>query len=69
MQKISDTPFDQRSLIHLEACFPPCFVRQNQQKKKHLTGSGGRGEPSDNAIFRATFATPSLLITIFTINH
>ena len=31
--KISDTPFDQRSLIHLEAWFPPCFVRQNQQKK------------------------------------
>ena len=31
--KISDTPFDQRSLIHREAWFPPCFVRQNQQKK------------------------------------
>ena len=31
--KISDTPFDQRSLIHLEAWFPPCFERQNQQKK------------------------------------
>ena len=30
---ISDTPFDQRSLIHREAWFPPCFVRQNQQKK------------------------------------
>ena len=28
--KISDTPFDQRSLIHREAWFPPCFVRQNQ---------------------------------------
>ena len=27
--KISDTPFDQRSLIHREAWFPPCFVRQN----------------------------------------
>ena len=23
-------PFDQRSLIHREAWFPPCFVRQNQ---------------------------------------
>ena len=32
--KISNTPFDQRSLIHREAWFPPCFVRQNQQKKK-----------------------------------
>ena len=30
--KISDTPFDQRSLIHWEAWFPPCFVRQNQPK-------------------------------------
>ena len=32
--KISDTPFDQRSLVHREAWFPPCFVRQNKQKKK-----------------------------------
>ena len=32
--KISVKPFDQRSLIHREAWFPPCFVRQNQQKKK-----------------------------------
>ena len=31
---ISDIPFDQRSLIHREAWFPPCFVRQNQQKNK-----------------------------------
>ena len=31
--KITDTPFDQRSLIHREARFPPFFVRQNQQKK------------------------------------
>ena len=31
--KISDTPFDQRSLINREAWFPPCFVRQNQPKK------------------------------------
>ena len=30
--KISDTPFDQRSLIHREAWFSPCFVRQNQPK-------------------------------------
>ena len=28
--KISDTPFDQRFLIHREALLPPCFVRQNQ---------------------------------------
>ena len=26
--KISDMPFDQRSLIHWEAWFPPCFVGQ-----------------------------------------
>ena len=31
--KISNTPFDQRSLIHREAWFPPCFVRQKQQQK------------------------------------
>ena len=30
---ISDIPFDQRSLIHREAWFPPCFVRKNQQKR------------------------------------
>ena len=33
--KISSMPFDQRSLIHQEAWFPPCFVRQNQPKKKN----------------------------------
>ena len=32
--KISDMPFDQRSLIHREAWFPPCFLRQNQQQQK-----------------------------------
>ena len=31
-------PFDQRSLIHLEAWFPPCFVRQNQQQQKKTEG-------------------------------
>ena len=31
--KISDMLFKQRSLIHREAWFPPCFVRKNQQKK------------------------------------
>ena len=29
--KISDTLFDQRSLIHWEAWFPPCFARENQK--------------------------------------
>ena len=29
-------PFDQRSLIHQEAWFPPCFVRQNQPKTFYL---------------------------------
>ena len=33
LAKISDTLFNQRSLTHWEAWFPPCFVRQNQQKK------------------------------------
>ena len=37
--KISDTPFDHRSLIHREAWFPPCFVRKNQQKKLFLRGN------------------------------
>ena len=32
----SVTPFDQRSLIHREAWFPPCFVRQNPQQQKKL---------------------------------
>ena len=32
--KISDTPFDQRFLIHREEWFHPCFVRQNHPKKK-----------------------------------
>ena len=32
--KISDTPFDQRSLIHREVWFLPYFVRQNQPKNK-----------------------------------
>ena len=36
---ISDIPFDQRSLIHREARFPPCFVRQNQPKKNIIFGA------------------------------
>ena len=35
--KISDMPFDQRSLIHREALFPPCFVRHNQPENKVKT--------------------------------
>ena len=27
-RSLSDTPFGQRSLIHREAWFPPCFVGQ-----------------------------------------
>ena len=34
--KISNKPFDQRSLIHREAWFSTCFVRQNQKKKKTI---------------------------------
>ena len=33
MPKLAIYPFYQRSLIHREAWFPPCFVRQNQPKK------------------------------------
>ena len=33
-------PSDQRSLIHQEAWFPPCFERQNQQKKNVFFGAG-----------------------------
>ena len=29
-------PFDQRSLIVRVVWFPPCFVRQNQQKKQAI---------------------------------
>ena len=36
--KISNIPFDQRSLIHREVWFPPCFVRENQQKTFFLCG-------------------------------
>ena len=46
--KISDTPFDQRSLIHREAWFPPCFVRQNQQKKLFFFFSRGDFRPLSN---------------------
>ena len=31
--KISNTSFHQRSLIHQEAWFPPCFVRKNHKNK------------------------------------
>ena len=34
MPKFAIRPFDQRSLIHQEAWFLPCFVKQNQQKNK-----------------------------------
>ena len=47
--KISDTPFDQRSLFHQEAWFPHCFERQNQQKK--LFFLFGNFTPFPNKIF------------------
>ena len=34
--RLSDIPFDQRSLSHREGWFPPCFERQNQQQQKKL---------------------------------
>ena len=36
--QICDMPFDQRSLIHREACFPPCFAGQNQPKNYIIFG-------------------------------
>ena len=41
-------PFDQRSLIHREAWFPPRFVRQNQQKKKLFLRGDFRPLPNKN---------------------
>ena len=46
--KISDTPFDQRSLIHREAWFPPCFVRQNQHKQNFFLRGDFRQFPNKN---------------------
>ena len=45
---VSDTPFDQRSLIHREAWFPPCFVWQNHQKKTFLLRGNFRPLPNKN---------------------
>ena len=41
-------PFDQRSLINQEAWFPPCFVRQNQQKKNFFLRGDFRPLPNKN---------------------
>ena len=38
MPKLAIRPSTRGFLIHREACFPPCFVRQNQQKKKKMRG-------------------------------
>ena len=46
--KVSDTRFDQRSLIHLEAWFLPWFVRQNQQKKNFFLRGDFRPLPNIN---------------------
>ena len=46
--KISDTPLDQSSLIHREAGFPPCFVRQNQQKNNFFLRGDFRPLPNKN---------------------
>ena len=48
--KIRDTPFNQRSLIHREAWFPPCFVRQNQPKKLFFFFWDFRPLPNKNVI-------------------
>ena len=41
-------PFDQRSLIHREAWFPSCFVRQNQPKNKLFLRGDFRPLPNKN---------------------
>ena len=33
---MSDTTFDQRSVIHRDAWFPPCLVRQIDPKKNYV---------------------------------
>ena len=54
--KLSDTPFDQRSLIHREAWFPTCFVRKNQPKNYFLFGNF-RPLPNKNVQIRDPFFT------------
>ena len=49
--KISNIPFDQRSLIHWEAWFPPCFVRKNQQKTNLFLRANFR--PHRNKMFNS----------------
>ena len=49
--KISDIPFDQRSLIHREAWFPPCFEMKNQQKNKLFLRVDFRPYPNQNVQF------------------
>ena len=46
--KSTNTPFNQRSLIHQEAWFPPCFVRQNQQKTNFVLCGDFRPLPKKN---------------------
>ena len=64
--KISDTPFDQRSLIHREAWFPPCFVRQNPQK--NIFFLRGDFRPLPNKMFKCQTTSRSrtyLLVFIY----
>jgi hypothetical protein len=49
--KISDIPFDQSSLIHREAWFPPCLVRQNQKKNYFFLHGDFRPLPNKNVQF------------------
>ena len=55
--KISDMPFDQKSLIHLEAWVLPCFIRQNQHTKKlffarRFQTTNGTDKHTDGRTFR-----------------
>ena len=65
-------PFDQRSLIHLEAWFPPCFVRQNQQKKLFFLRGDFRPLSNKNVqmldhFFPLLFPKDSISLKIFDI--
>ena len=47
--KIRDTPFDQRSLIHREVWFPPCFVGQRILKNPIFL-KNGKNHPKQKQI-------------------
>ena len=70
---MSDIPFDQRSPIHREAWFPPCFVRQNQLKINFFLRGDFRPLPNKN-VFLLLFTAPLFKFvcingTLFVLEH